>query len=56
MQIEWVQSVLERLEGDQFSKLPVEHLGMSTEVVDQDLRGLLVFCEITALIEASGIR
>lgn len=48
-------AVLEGFQGDQFGELDAEHLGMTTQMVDQDLRGLLLLGEITTLVETPGV-
>ena len=51
-----VVTVLERFEGHELSKLAAQYFRMTAEVVDEDLRRLLIFSEVTALVEATGAR
>ena len=53
MRIEGAQSVLEGLQGYKLRKLTTENFGMSSEVVGQDLRRLLLLREVPALVEAT---
>ena len=47
-----VVSVHEGFQRDQLGELTAQHLGVSSQVVRQDLRSLLVFCEVADLNEA----
>lgn len=46
-----VVSVLEGLQRHKLGELSAQHLGVATEVMHQDLRSLLLLCEIAALEE-----
>ena len=49
-------SVLERFQRDEFGQLAAKDFGMSSQVMDQHLRCLLVLGEISTLIEAARHR
>ena len=49
-------SILVRIQGHQLRELAVQNLGMATQVVYHDLRRLLIFREITTLMESSRPR
>lgn len=49
-------TVHESLEAYQLRQLAAQHLGVSTEMVCEHSRGLLVFGEIAALEESCGLR
>lgn len=48
--------VLERIQRHQLGKLPAEDFGMTSEMVNENLRCLLILCKITTLIEAARAR
>lgn len=48
-----VVAVHKRIEGNEFRQLTAKYLGMTTKLMNHDLRGLLILCEITALEEPS---
>ncbi len=47
-------SVLESIQRNQLGKLATQNLGVSSKMMDEHLRCLLIFGEITTLIEAAG--
>lgn len=49
-------AVLERLEGDELGQLAAQDLGMTTEVMDKNLRSLLILGEIATLVETARAR
>ncbi len=48
-------SILEGLERHQLGKLSAQHLGMSSQLVSQDLGCLLILGEVTTLVEAARV-
>ena len=53
VEIEGAVAVLERLQRHKLSKLSAEDFWVTSEMVSQNLRCLLIFCKITALVESS---
>lgn len=51
--IERTVAVLERFEGDKFGQLATEDFRVTSKMMCHDLRSLLVFREVSALIEAT---
>lgn len=47
-------AVLERVKRNELGQLTTESLGGAAELMDHDLAGLLVLCEITTLVEATA--
>jgi hypothetical protein len=53
VRVEGTEAILERLERHELRKLPTENLGVSAKVMGQDVRGLLVLREVSALEESA---
>ena len=51
-----IVSALEDIEDGQFRKLAAENSWVASKVMNHDLRGLLIFSEISTLIEATRSR
>lgn len=54
VRIEHLMAVLERVQSDELGELTAQDFGMTAEVMNENLRSLLVFGKVAALVETSG--